>query len=31
MIIHVYPNGDGLSIPTNIRVTSQKFPTFEKV
>jgi len=31
MIIHVYPNGDGLSIPTNIRVTSQKFPTFEKL
>jgi len=31
IIIHVYPNGDALSIPTNIRVTSQKFPTFEKV
>jgi len=31
IIIHVYPNGDALSIPTNIRVTSQKFPTFEKL
>jgi len=31
LIIHVYPNGDGLSIPTNIRVTPQKFPTMEKV
>jgi len=31
LIIHVYPNGDGLSIPTNIRVTPQKFPTMEKL
>jgi len=31
MVIHVYPNGDGLSLPNNIRVTYQKFPTFEKL
>jgi len=31
VIIHVYPNGDGLSIPTNVRVTPQKFPTIEKL
>jgi len=30
-IIHVYPNGDGLSIPMNVRVTPQKFQTIEKL